>query len=54
MKSNFLQLSRKLTELRNERALNVNEYLEAKSEKLKAFFNTSGYRCHCYRSFGRR
>ena len=42
MKSNFLQLSRKLTELRNERAFNVNEYLEAKSEKLKAFFNSSG------------
>ena len=42
MKSNFLQLSRKLTELRNERAFNVNEYLEAKSEKLKAFFHSTG------------
>ncbi len=40
--SNFLQLSRKLTALRNERAFNVNEYLEAKSEKLKAFFHSTG------------
>jgi NAD+ synthase (glutamine-hydrolysing) len=42
MKSNFLQLSRKLTALRNERAFKVNEYLDAKSERLKAFFKSSG------------
>ena len=42
MKSKFLQLSRKLTALRNERAFKVNEYLDAKSERLKAFFKSSG------------